>query len=142
MNFALGEVSRVSASIRPPALTTDKVLASEIRSRLATLKPEDRDKALADDVVMSAAANGPAFLSGLSPAQLDMQIATWSRAKYPAESDRLRRIGKALDAARRAGAEGDGFFRDLVKTMLTPSVHTAIRTKAALEAATAEAVAE
>ena len=39
------------------------------------------------------------------------------------------------------GAEADAFFRELIKTMVTDDVRSAVKTKAALEAVT-EAVAE
>jgi hypothetical protein len=140
LGFALGEVARVSKAIRPAPLT-DKHLASEIRARFAALSPEARDNALADDTVMAAVSSAPPFLSGYTPKMLDLKLGTWSNAKFPAESDELRRTNKALEDARRIGMEVDAFFRELIKTMVTDDVRSAVKTKAALEAVT-EAVAE
>ena len=80
-------------------------------------------------------------MSGVTPKMLDLKLGTWSNAKFPAESDELRRVGRALADAQRIGKEADTYFRDLIKAMTTDDVRSAIKTRAAVEAAV-EAVAE
>ena len=142
----LAEIARVQLSIKPQPLT-DKTLAAEIRQGLKDAKtPEERGKWIESDDprIMAAVANAPAFLSGLDDAQLDVYTTEWSRKNFPQEADRVLRLGKALEDARRIGVSANGYFASLVKATTAPPliVQAAARTKAAQAAATEAVAAE
>jgi hypothetical protein len=88
---------------------------------------------------MGAVVNAPEFLSGFSKAEVDLAYHPWSEKHYPGESDRIRRIGKSLDAARRVGASFQSYVDDLTRTMTTPAAEAAAKVKVAQEAARAAA---
>ena len=139
MKIALTEIARVERSIRPEAPLN--MLASEIRARLAGLPAEERQRVLneADDATIGAISNAPHWLSGLSKSQLDLSHRAWSEKKFPEQNERLRRIGKALDAARRVGVSFQSYVDDLTRTMMTPAVEAAAKIERAQEAARVEA---
>lgn len=139
MKVAFTELARVEKSIRPGAPLN--MLASEIRARLAALPSEQRSNILneADDATIGAIISGPYWLSGLTKSQVDLAYRAWSEKRYPAENDRIRRIGKALDAARRVGLSFQSYVEDLTRTMTTPAVQAAAKVKVAQEAARAAA---
>jgi hypothetical protein len=138
----LAEIARVQTEIKPPQLA-DKMLAAEIRAAAKQASTiEERAKVLEgdDDRVMSAVANGPAFLSGLDEKQFELYVGLWSDKRFPAESGRVRRLRAALEDARKIGKSANGYFVELTKAMVTPMTQTAMQTEAA-QAAVASAVA-
>jgi hypothetical protein len=70
----------------------------------------------------------------MSPGEIDMHRTAWTEKRFPNEVDRLRRLGRALEDARRIAISGDGYFKDVVKAVVTPTVKAAARTKAAQDA--------
>jgi hypothetical protein len=80
-------------------------------------------------------------LSGVTRKTLDLKLGTWSNAKFPAESDELRRVGLGACGRATHWQRGGHLFSRLIKAMTTDDVRSAIKTRAAVEAAV-EAVAE
>ncbi|WP_020187730.1 hypothetical protein [Methylopila sp. 73B] len=114
---ALAEARRTLDDIerrtgRPPAPTgaAEVALAGEIRARLASMPPEKRRAALrqaldaGDDTLHAAALHGPAMLTGMEPAELEVLRATWREARHGAEMERARRLSAAVADAERGGS--------------------------------------
>lgn len=56
-----------------------------------------------DDAVIGAVLRGPAFLTGLSEAELAVRQSTWRRIRFPEEFNRENRLKKAMEATEAAG---------------------------------------
>lgn len=102
--------ARTSAPPRP-ADAVGTMLASEIRSRLASMTPKDRKAAIGaaladgDDTVLGAVLNAPPMLSGVgSAAEHSVLREQWRRKRHGGDIDRMERIGRALEDMERAGA--------------------------------------
>ncbi|MEI4484056.1 MULTISPECIES: hypothetical protein [unclassified Phyllobacterium] len=110
---ALKEIELVSEQIAAPPKPTDFAghsLASEVRTRLAGMKPADRKKALdaalhdGDDIVLGAVLNGPAMLSGIATKEEMAVLRTrWQHLRHAPEVDRINRLKAALTDFDRAG---------------------------------------
>lgn len=138
MRGAFADLNAQQRTMTPAAPAT--FLATEIRSRLATMKAEERSQVLADadDATMGALANGPYWLSGVSKAVAELHLHTWRQRRFPEESERVRRLGRALDATRRIVVSFEAYVLDLQKAMATPAVAAAKRTEAAQQVMAAE----
>lgn len=85
------------------------MLEGEIRAAFSRLKDEDRNKALTealekgDDAIIGAILHAPAILSGLSDTAYELFRHRFRAVRFPAETDRITRLGKALDAVERGG---------------------------------------
>jgi len=105
-------IARLEADTAAPALPVDvhtTMLHGEIRQALSRMKDEDRHRALTaaleagDDRVVGAILHGPAILSGLTDAAHAMFQHRFRSTRFPAETDRISRLGRALDAVERGG---------------------------------------
>jgi len=106
------EIERLEAGTvnppRPQDLPTN-FMYGEVRSRLATMSPVDRQKAVAaalrddDQVVIAAILHGAAMLSNLTLAEYNMVHATWRKRKWGDEVERMERLKKALSDAEQGG---------------------------------------
>ena len=85
------------------------MLEGEIRQTFGRLKDDDRHKALTaalekgDDAIIGAILHAPAILSGQTDAAHEMFRHKFRSARFPAETDRISRLKKALDAVERGG---------------------------------------
>lgn len=112
LTLTRAEIRSIRERTRAPAPPRDgpgAMLASEIRSRLASMSPKTRQAALdaaladGDDVVLGAALCGPAMLSGLGRAELEMLRSRWQRARHGDDVDRADRLEAAVADAVQAG---------------------------------------
>lgn len=107
-------VDELGSALHGPGLPTGPgavALESEIRARLAELVPAERSKAVEDaierlrgDPVAAAVLRAPAFVSGLTAAQLEAHRLRWQTLYEPERLDRRVRLHKAVIAAERGGA--------------------------------------
>lgn len=92
----------------PPATAVDAIMSSEIRAALAVMRPEKRRAELSaalaagDDRLHAALLSGPAMLSGVEPAELEVARAIWREKRHGPEMERLRRLRAATEDAWRA----------------------------------------
>ncbi|MDR6302559.1 hypothetical protein GGQ85_000235 [Nitrobacter vulgaris] len=91
----------------------------ELRERLTSL-PEDRRKAIIadaikndDQLLVSAILSAPAWLSGLSDAELSLHRNAWTSKHFASELNRLERLSKAVEDANRAGSVAISFVDSL-----------------------------
>lgn len=106
----VGEIDQRTSAPPRPADAASAMLASEIRSRLAGMTPEQRRAAIGsaladgDDAVLGAVLNAPPMLSGVeSAAAHNLLRQQWRTARHGADVDRMGRIGKAIADIERAG---------------------------------------
>jgi hypothetical protein len=110
------EIARLEhvTSSPPPG---DPALAAEIRSRLASMKPDARREALTtaisegDDTITAAALSAPAMLSGFAKTELDALRLKYRQARHASDLDRLGRLKTAKTRAELAGRSFVDFTR-------------------------------
>jgi hypothetical protein len=85
------------------------MLATEIRNHLLQTPEAERERLLhslkAEPAVVSAVASGPAFLSGLKPAQQPLFLQHAREALFPEEKKEMDRLTEALDTVRKAAEQ-------------------------------------
>lgn len=119
---AAEEIERIASAIRLPPRPTDPHLASEIRARLAALPEDKRRDTLAaaakdgDEAILGAILNAPAMLTGMGPAEWELRRIEWQRKRHPAETARLERLQKAVEAHDRAGRVFVSYVNDLISS--------------------------
>jgi hypothetical protein len=95
-----------------PAKPTDAggyFLATEVRQRLAAMPEPERESALGaalkegDDQLLGAVLAASPMLTGISKKRQDMLRASWQKAKYGPELERIARLQKAISDTERAG---------------------------------------
>ena len=140
LKAALAEHGRLSRAMISEAPVN--ALATEIRSRLATMKPEQRDAVLdeADDKIMGAVLTAPGFLSGLTKSQLEIARMGYQAKRFPEEVARASRVWSAMEATQRVSASFKSYCEDLIAAVETPaSAQASARTKAAQDKVAAAA---
>lgn len=107
---AVKEIERLEALTSAPPRPTnavDVMLASEVRTRFASMTDKQRAAALAaapaDDAVVAAVLNGPAMLSGISAQEMEMLRHRWREQRHGPDVDRMQRLGRAVEDIDRAG---------------------------------------
>ena len=95
------EIKNLETAMTPKA----PAIASEIRSAIAHMKPEERAQMLStcDDETAGAVLAAPAFLSGMSEIEQKNFTAMYRLRRFPNERDRIERYGKAIETIDRAG---------------------------------------
>ena len=90
MKATLAEMARLDKMTAPPP-PADKYVAQAIWQTLREAKTPDARKAMieSDPAVMSAVAYAPASVSGMTQAERDHLVQTWSRENFPEESARM-----------------------------------------------------
>jgi len=102
-------ITRIKMKLAAPAADGSVrgiYLATEIRSRLAAMTASDRRKTLAaaDEAPISAILSGPAFLSGLTPLEIEAARMGWATKRYPDELRRLQYLESIGDHLQRASS--------------------------------------
>jgi len=90
-----------------------------LRERLSIL-PEDRRKAIianaiksGDGTLVAAVLNSDAWLSGLTDAELALYRNNWASKHFAADLNRLERLSRAVEDAKRAGLVAISFVDNL-----------------------------
>jgi hypothetical protein len=107
LDTARARISREIERLRretwaPPTPRDQAGMEGEVRAALCRMPEKDRAAALAkaitvgDDVIVGAAFRGPAMLSGLTDAELEMRRTVWRQKTHPQAFDREQRLGRAL----------------------------------------------
>jgi hypothetical protein len=141
------ESERIRATISAPpkpTLVPDLMIMQAIMNRLPAMKPADRKQAFAaalakgDTTTLSAILHAPQILTGMSDGEIRMMQASYAKANFPAEVEKLARWGKASDALVRAHRAADGLVNGMFNQMLAEQADaSAQRTEAALARARA-----
>lgn len=106
------EIARLETKIKaPPIDTTIRAvqLATELRLFLRDASQDDRRREITrslesgDDQTMSAILSGPAMLSGLSPADVEVYRTVWQRKRFPNEVARIAQLERAGSAVNLGG---------------------------------------
>lgn len=126
-------------TLPPPPLNT---LATEIRSRLASLPERARQAAIStaieerDAIVIGAVLGGPGLLTGLDGRTLGVLQSRWREAAHPEVAERMRRLERAQEDAERGGTALLGFVNKLANDPEAQAAQQAqARTAAAVNAA-------
>lgn len=134
------QIQAETAAPPPPKDAPVALLEGEIRARLASMTHDQRAEVVAtafedgDDLVLGALLRGPAMLTGMTHAAREMHREHWRRERFPAESDRIARLEKALWVLDMGGEDFLGFVKRL------SDAPAALRAEQAAEA-TAQALA-
>ena len=121
------EIITIQAKVKAPLAAKDIVSETrqrELRERLSML-PEDRRKAIIaeaiksdDEVLISAILSAPAWLSGITDAELALHRNNWASKHFAADLDRMSRLSKAVEDANRAGSVAVSFVDCLTDAKL------------------------
>lgn len=93
--------------------------ARELRERLSLLDPDRRtaiiDSAIKNDdnLLIGAVLNSPAWLLGISDSEQQLFRHAWANKHFGAEIERMTRLEKAVDDAKRAGSVAISFIDGL-----------------------------
>lgn len=147
MKAAANEIKALQVRTHGPAPTRDTIQEQrhrELRERLAAL-PKDRQSAILaeaighdDDNLIGAILSVPSWIVAMTQTEQEMLRSSWSRKRYPAELDRMARIGAAIEDARRAGTQSIHFVDSLTNAELVVEAEKSERRSAdALKAAKA-----
>jgi hypothetical protein len=138
---ALDTYDRATSSPPAPRDNVALGLEAEIRVSMKGMPASDRKKVIADafaakdERVLGALLRGPAFLSGLSPAEHDAQRRRYQREFHAAASVAADRHRKALEAFDRAGNSFMRLTRAMTDDPLALRAETASADREAAEAA-------
>jgi hypothetical protein len=129
-------VEHATSTPPPPANEIERDIEQAIRARLGTLPEAARKAALAagDDRTVHAALSSPPWLSGCTPAELEMVRGSFRARRYPKEVDRVTRL-------KRATARTTEIGRKLVSWVDTLTDATVVALADAAEERAAAAVA-
>jgi hypothetical protein len=114
---SIASVKKAISAPPPPTTQAAGALEQEIRMRLSNMADKERSAVLesafksGDVSVLGAVLRGPSFLAGMGEAAQGMLRHRYSRQFHPAESVRIERLTKALEAAERAGNSFVNFVR-------------------------------
>ena len=126
-----------------PRNATELALHGKIRARLAGMPADDRRVAIASaiadpsGIIADAIFSGPPLLTGLTPAEYNMRLDAWRRARFPEQYDRAERLKKATQALERGAASFFGMI-DEAETSEAIAARAASETTAAVTAALSE----
>ena len=139
---AIAEIEARTAGPSAPKDLIGEARGRELRERLLMLPNEQRQRIISDavqhddDMLLSAVLGVPAWLLGMTTAEQEMIRHSWRAKHFAPELDRLQRLNKAVEDARRAGPLLLGFVDQLTDAKL---IAAADATEAAANAALAEA---
>jgi hypothetical protein len=124
VQVAQAEIAAIRLRVKAPPPAKDIVSETkqrELRERLSAL-PEDRRKAIITDAIknddqmlVSAILSAPAWLCGLSDAELALHRNAWASKHFAADLDRVERLSKAVNDANRAGSVAISFIDGLTR---------------------------
>jgi hypothetical protein len=124
-DHARAEVAKIEQETSAPPVPRDAAslqLEGETRTWLRTLPDDKRAAAVetalnaGDDLTVGALLRGPAGLSGISPATRELYRGQWRERRFPDQTARMRRIGKAVADVERGGKALLRFVRDLTES--------------------------
>ncbi|TRC76891.1 hypothetical protein FJV83_24175 [Mesorhizobium sp. WSM4307] len=132
----IANIERRTGSPPPPKDSIALGIEAEIRARLASMTPKDRDAAISkakaegNEVIIAAVLRGPAMLVGLSEAEQNLMRHAYRERFHKADYARLTRLNKALEATDRSGR----LFVKIVRTAIdSPAAILAATNRARLE---------
>jgi hypothetical protein len=112
-----------------PADFASAMLATEVRNHLFNMKATDRISYLSrhskDRVIVSAVANAPPSLSGLSTADAETFVANARGTLFPDETAELSKLTEALEVIAFVKKRGIGLMDERVKPLQSPRARAA-----------------
>jgi hypothetical protein len=112
---AVATIEGIERKMEPPAVTDG--LANEVRGALRAMSAEKRNELLrtADETTVASITCAPPWLSGCTPEEVAIVKANYRRGSFLNETDRVTRLGKALQAMDRCDAAFRHFLNGLVR---------------------------